>query len=234
LSTDQPSISLTGPLSRRRLADEVRDRLASAIRAGELRPGERLVEAQLARTLGVSRSPVREALRLLERSGFVVADSGLYYVPRLGFEDLRELVQLRIALERLAVSLIVQSKPPKDLSTLEDIAHRMHEAVSAGSDTAALSSLDAEFHARLCDLPGHARLARMRQEMADEIGLAIAAANLSFPGREGFAEGHDEVITALRTVDRSTAESTIERHILSGLERYELTARNESQAATTG
>ncbi len=232
LSTDGSPTSLAGPLTRRRLADEVRDRLAAAIRAGDLPPGERLVEAQLARALGVSRSPVREALRLLERSGFVVADGGLYYVPRLGLDDVRELVQLRVALERLAVSLIVQDGPPDDLSVLEDVVVAMREAVAADpSDAARLSKLDAQFHERLCELPGHVRLARMRQEMADEIELAITAANLSFEGGEGFAEAHDEVIAALGTGERDVAESTIEQHILTGLERYERAAQRQGPAA---
>lgn len=218
-------------MTRRRLADEVRDRLALAIREGELPPGTRLVEAQLARRLGISRSPVREALRLLERSGLVLAQEGLYFVPELGLQDLRELVQLRVALERLAVSLIVQRRPLPDLSALDEVVERMRATVVGDpSATAELSQLDSQFHRILCELPGHARLARMRLDMSDEIELAIAATNLRFASGEGFPEAHETVLAAIRTGRRSRAEHAIESHILSGLQRYEATSKGNGAA----
>lgn len=214
--------SLGGPVERRRLVDDIHERLATAIKVGALPPGQRLVEAQLARDLGVSRAPVREALRLLERTGLAHAQGGLYFVPSLGIDDLRELVDVRIALERVAVTYVARRADDEEIATLKPIVARMGQVAAAPrSPKARLSGLDASFHRRLCELSRHARLQRVWAEMADQIDLAIATTNLSFPRYDGMAEDHDVVVTALLGRDAAECEQVITRHIQAGMARYE-------------
>lgn len=206
------------PLQRQRLADEISDRLARAIRSGDLEPGTRLVEARLARELGVSRAPVREALRQLERSGLATADKGLYWVPSLDVEDLRELVLLRIALERLAIALAAERASDDDIDALAQVVARMYELEETQpKNIRALLDLDAGLHRSLCELSGNRRLRALWTEMDDQIRLAIMTTNISFPEPRGVADDHQLIIDALRTRDRDRCERAIESHIRSGL-----------------
>lgn len=210
--------ALGEPLKRQRFADEISDRLAKAIRNGDLEPGTRLVEARLARELGVSRAPVREALRHLERSGLATAEKGLYWVPSLDVEDLRELVLLRIALERLAIALAAEQASDEDIDALAQVVARMHELEETQpSNTRALLELDAGLHSSLCKLSGNRRLQALWTAMDDQIRLAIVTANISFPEPRGVADDHQLIIDALRTRDRDRCERAIESHIRRGL-----------------
>ncbi|CAA9268355.1 MAG: hypothetical protein AVDCRST_MAG93-2519, partial [uncultured Chloroflexia bacterium] len=104
--------SLTAPLTRT-LADEIVGRLTQAIMSGELGPGERINDEVIARNLDVSRGPVREAIRQLERQGLIVTRRNRgSYVARLERQDVDEVYTMRLALERLAVQRAIQYAQP--------------------------------------------------------------------------------------------------------------------------
>jgi DNA-binding GntR family transcriptional regulator len=207
------------PIERSSLVDIVRDRLISMIQRGALKPEDRIVESRLAQNLGVSRSPVREALRQLEQQGLVASSVGRgYRVPLLDERDYRELTQLRIALERLAVRMLVDDGlSAASEKRLRSIVEEMRRATAQSTpDLATLTMLDSRFHAELCRLAGNARLVVMRESIAGQVALALAAFNRSFPGTRHFAERHEAIIDAITSGDGAAAERVITDHILAG------------------
>lgn len=217
-----PPSYLSRPLARSTLSEEVSQRIAAAIRDQELAPGTRLVEAQLARTLGVSRAPVRDALQQLVRTGLVVSTPDGYRAPMFDMRDLRELLQLRMALEQLAARLIAENGSAPRLERLEPIIGRMRKVEVREHDGAdVLSDLDRQFHRLLCVQSGNPRLVRCWDEMAEQINLALVTTNRAFPGGEGFARDHELLLRPIADGNRAACDAAIEDHILGGLRRYE-------------
>lgn len=142
---------------------EVLNTLRKAIVTGKLRPGEHLEEGALAAQLGVSRSPVREALRQLEEQGLVVS------IPRHGSyvrdfdeKDIKEIFILRAALESLACELVLRENrlQDSDFAFLQDLIHQQEEAIKNG-DFDRLTELDLQFHGFICQCTACQRLCKM-------------------------------------------------------------------------
>ncbi len=128
------------------LRDVVFQTLRGAILRGDLRPGERLMELQLAAKLGVSRTPIREAIRMLEQEGLAIT------IPRKGAEvakmtekDMEDVLCIRCALEELAVRLSCEKMTPEELSELKQAMDEFEE-ISKGSDITAIAKADVNFH----------------------------------------------------------------------------------------
>ena len=135
---------------RRTLQGEgVYDRLCEQIRSGTIRPGARLTETELAARLGVSRTPVREAIRRLEADGLVDHQprSGAV-VRQLAYPEIMELYEMRTVLEGTAARLSARAASPMELEALRSINAEMARAVE---DAARLVRLNRQFHARLLD-----------------------------------------------------------------------------------
>jgi DNA-binding GntR family transcriptional regulator len=180
-STEQ---SLQGQTSSHHLqVTTVVDELVKGIRAlvmsGELRPGDRLVEEPLAQRFGVSRPPVREALRLLQRDGIVTS------VPRKGFivvpitaEDVREIYELRFGLERTAVELSVPVKDPQRLQPMRDALEVMRGEAAQGDQDLMLAA-NSSFHHALVGLAGNGRLLAAYTSLRMQLQMCMAM-NLNF------------------------------------------------------
>lgn len=148
--------------------------LRRMIMDGTLSPGERVIENRLTVELGVSRPPLREALRLLEREGLVVSQPrrGAIVTP-LTLHDVYEIFTLRRELERLAVRLGI---PVRDTSRLERCRRALAtmEAAAAADDAAALAERAFEFHTSVIGLAGHHRLEDAYRRMQLQMLLCIA------------------------------------------------------------
>jgi len=158
------------------LVDLALERIRGDILRGVLRPGERLVEEQLTRRFGISRAPVREALRLLGQQGLVehLPRRGVR-VAELSADDITELFGLRDALERYAVETALVTTPdPVKLAVLEEATERIERAAREDS---ALDRADAhrEFHVALVDLAGHRHLLRVYEPVIMQLLLYMAA-----------------------------------------------------------
>jgi DNA-binding transcriptional regulator YhcF (GntR family) len=118
----------------RGLGVDIAERLRSAILTGYFGPGERLPEEQLAKTMGVSRGPVREALVTLEREGLIVIRRNRgAFVAQLSREDLDEVYSLRVAIERLAVERCVANATEEDIAELQSVVDRIAELMEDGT-----------------------------------------------------------------------------------------------------
>lgn len=129
--------------------ERARRTLREWILSGELRPGEPISQVYLARLLGVSRGPLREALRLLEREGFVDQEHNRRArVAAFSLEDWDQLSAMRVSLESLAVALAVPRLNLEDIERLEEIQSQMAE-LARGEDGAAWEEQHRQFHAAL-------------------------------------------------------------------------------------
>jgi DNA-binding GntR family transcriptional regulator len=160
------------------------DEIRQLIILGELAPGERIVEADFAERLGVSRGPVRAALAELERVGLVisVARRGTY-VTTFSRADIDELFDVTCALERLAARDAAERATPEQVSHLEERLRMLGEAQRSG-DPAEIVVADLELHRELMVASGNRRLLRLWTQISEEIRFVIAVTQRALPDVE--------------------------------------------------
>jgi DNA-binding GntR family transcriptional regulator len=147
--------------TRQRVRDELRERILT----GRLRPGDRLVERELAEDLGVSRVPVREAIRSLEAEGFLVEQSARRIVVRqLARVDVEELFDVREALEGLAAGRAAERAGAPELKRLERVLADAARATARG-DAARITVLNSRFHDEIVAIAGNTLLTTMLQPL---------------------------------------------------------------------
>jgi DNA-binding GntR family transcriptional regulator len=214
------------PLALRRdttLSTLVAGRIESFILSGQLLAGTRINEAVLARELGVSRGPVREAARLLASQGLVefVANKGAY-VREVSSEELAEIYMLRSLLTGLACELA--TRRASNMDRLEGLYRQMDEAIAAG-DSTAYYRLNLEFHAQLVEMSGSARLQTMLEGLVKEQHLfrqvsLIRAADMAQSNSE-----HRAILDAMASGDSEAARRLGEAHVRAGRDRFEATSK---------
>lgn len=195
------------------LRDMVFDVLMNAIMRGQLSPGERLLEVQLAEEMGVSRTPVREAIRRLELEGFVVMlpRKGAY-VAGLSIDDVENVYEIRTALETLAVRLAAQRMVDEDYRQLDELVERMQATWQEG-DVDNWVKLDASFHELLYKFSRNDRLVQLMSNVMEQISRYRILSLANVEVRHNSLAEHQEVISALRQRDSVEAEAAAARHI---------------------
>jgi DNA-binding GntR family transcriptional regulator len=157
----------------RALSDVALSTIRDALTSGRLKPGERLLEAVIAGQMGISRAPVREALRQLAQEGLVVHKPHRgAFVASLSPSDAREVYSLRAALEGHAAYLVSHSATDTELQELLALATAMQLPAQA-NDLPALIERDFRFHKRLCELAGQKRLMDVWLSMSTQIRAFI-------------------------------------------------------------
>ena len=198
-------------ISRSVLSDQVKDRLLQDILDGRYPPGARIVETRVARELGTSQAPVREALRDLEALGVVetTAFRGAR-VRRPSAAELLEAFAIRAELESLAARLAIPRLTDEDLEGLAAYIREMHRAAEV-DDTHAEATADAAFHGRIVELAGNRALVRVWRtlEPFSRTYITIVA-----PGadRHRIADEHEPVLDALRRRDPEIAVAVLHEH----------------------
>ena len=191
----------------------VEAQLQDAILEGRIALGERIVEADLARRMGISRAPVREAARRLESSGLLVAR------PRHGFavrdftlQQVDDLYQVRIELELMGARLACRHASDADCAAL---LARVDEMVAqAGSlSRARRVAVDLAFHQQLCALSGNAYLLRLFQNLRHEVQLFLALSADSYGDPAALAETHRPIALALQRRDEAALLQALRHHL---------------------
>jgi DNA-binding GntR family transcriptional regulator len=202
------------PIVQPDLVENVYSRLRHAILAGNLGPGMRLVEDPLAARLGVSRAPVRDALRRLEADGLVVSQARRgKVVATLFAQDAWEVYSLRSALEVMAIRLAIARAPAGLAGDLDDIVRAMQEA-SHQHDLIALSSLDVRFHDAISQASGHSRLIKVLDGMHDQIRLlSLQVIDTLYANSEDIPARHMKLAEAIKAGDADAAEAAVRTHI---------------------
>jgi DNA-binding GntR family transcriptional regulator len=195
------------------LREVVFDTLRDAIITGVLRPGERLMESQLAEELGVSRTPVREAIRKLELEGFLVmVPRKGAYVAGISLKDIADVFEVRAALESLATELAAERITEEELEELERILVRKSEIIEQG-DIVKFVECDKKFHDTLYRASRNRRLMQILSNLQDEVHR-FRSVSLAHPGRMRTAlDEHRKVVEALADRDIVRAKALAWKHI---------------------
>ncbi|NPV92642.1 MAG: GntR family transcriptional regulator [Firmicutes bacterium] len=195
------------------LREIVFETLREAIITGVLKPGERLMEVQLAEEMGVSRTPVREAIRKLELEGFVVmvARKGAY-VAGISLKDITDVFEIRAALEGLAASLAADRASEEELEEMERaVANRW--VYLENTDLSSLVETDSEFHDILYRASRNQKLINILSNLREQIDR-FRAVSLASPGRGREAlEEHKKIVEAISIRDPELALKLGQEHI---------------------
>ena len=189
--------------------DVVRESIRELVIAGELRPGDRLVERQLAERLGVSRVPVREALRQLAHEGFVEErpTRGMV-VRRLDEADVETLFDVRASLEDLVCERIVTSATEADLDRVEELVTRAYDALARG-DLQETVALNAAFHAALVEAAGSGVLAAVMEPVSGRMKWLLS----QHDEPRAMTADHAAILRALRDRDAAAARRLCRDHL---------------------
>ena len=195
------------------LRDVVFEALRQAILGGKLLPGERLMEIHLANQLGVSRTPVREAIRKLELEGLVIM------IPRRGAvvaeitrTDLEDVLEVRMALEELAVRKACVNITDTQLTELARASRRFAECVKH-DDLTASAQADVDFHEIISSATGNRRLIHILDNLREQI-YRYRLENLKDKGAyPALIRQHAEILSALEARDEERAAKAIRSHI---------------------
>lgn len=190
------------------------DVLRAAIVSGQLRPGDRLKEAELSEQLGISRAPVREALRQLEHEGLVAS---LPYrateVLGISQEEIAEvLVPIRLTLETFAFRRALPLLTLDDLASLGELLRTMRQAASSG-DLDALAAADVRFHELIIERSGQPHCLQIWRSIQPRVRAYFRRDAPIHSRLEEIADEHEELLQVLRRGDEVELLETLRRHI---------------------
>ncbi|HKJ08112.1 MAG TPA: GntR family transcriptional regulator [Gammaproteobacteria bacterium] len=203
----------TGPIQRRALYQQVADRLRKRIYDGELTAGEPIDEKQLCASFGISRTPLREALKVLNSEGLVeLVPSRGCFVKHVDFDELHELFVVMAALEGLCAREAVQRSDEADVQRLEGL-HAGLEAHAAAGDIDAYYEDNFRFHEALQELSRNRWLQRVAADLRKILRLARHT-QLTVEGRlQGSLEEHRRIMDAVRRRDADAVEQCMKEHL---------------------
>jgi len=184
--------------------------ILEAIEAGEYRPGDRLVESELAERFGVSRTPVREALQRLETQAMLSRDGRSLIVASLDHNQLAELYEVRAELEGLAARLAAKHASAEEVRVLSDMVEADRALVG---DPAALARANRRFHRQL-HLASHNRFLVQQLDLVHRSMALLATTSLAAEGRgpAALAE-HEAIVRAIAAGDGPAAQEALRLHI---------------------
>jgi DNA-binding GntR family transcriptional regulator len=195
------------------LRDVVFNTLRQAILRGELAPGERLMEIQLAERLGVSRTPIREAIRKLELEGLVLM------IPRKGAEvakisekSLRDVLEVRRSLEELAIELACERITKEGINELEAAQTAFCEALKT-NDTMEMAETDEHYHDIIYNATGNTRLVQILNNLREQMYRYRLEYIKDASKRQNLVVEHDHIIRAIREHRIDEARAAIRDHI---------------------
>ncbi len=224
------SIQVFKRVPHRSLREAALSAIRQAILRGDLKPGQRLMESDIAEQMGMSRAPVREALCQLETEGLLVSEPHRgTFVAELSATDLWEIYTLRAAIESLAVRIVTERASAETLAQLQQAVADMVQAAREG-DLARLAALDMSFHEMLCRASGHSRLLDAWLGMTVQIRTFIDLTHtLCLPADE-VVSIYTEVVEHIQNGRAEEAGRTLARHIL---EAGECIGREQARAPET-
>ncbi|MET4101234.1 DNA-binding GntR family transcriptional regulator [Roseovarius sp. MBR-78] len=184
--------------------------ILDAIDSGVFKPGDRLVESDLAERFGVSRTPIREALQRLETQSMLTRDGRSLIVASLDYNQLSELYTVRAELEGLAARLAAMHATPEEMRVLRDMVEDDRALLHRPKD---LARANRRFHKQI-HLTSHNRFLVQQLDLVHRSMALLATTSLAAEGRgeDALAE-HDAIVTAIETRDGDAAAKALRDHI---------------------
>lgn len=195
------------------LREVVSETLRQAIQDGVLQPGERLMEIQLAEELGVSRTPIREAIRKLELEGFVVMIPRRgTYVANISLKDISQVFEIRSALEELAAGLAAERITEDEIEYLERMMVEIGTYIEVG-DMEKIVEADVNFHEVLYKASRNLRLVEIINNLREQI-LRFRSVSMNQPGRLACTwEEHRQLVEAMAEHNAAQARRIARLHM---------------------
>lgn len=208
------ALAKVAPIKRASLSAQVSKVIIEGLLEGRLQPGDRLVENDLVDLLGVSRSPVREALTELARSGVVVRELGRGgRIREWTGKDLEDLFGVRSELEGYAARLAAKNAVPAFQSKAGRIIARMRTA-ARNDDYMAMIELDLEFHEIIWDLSGNELLQEVLQGLSQQFRFFLTLNWKFHGGLDQVANKHQRLLDAVMSGDPKVAEPAMHEHVV--------------------
>lgn len=195
------------------LREIVFESIRGAIISGNLKPGERLMEVQLAEKLGVSRTPIREAIRKLELEGLVVMipRKGAY-VAGLSIKDITDVLEIRAAMEGLASALAALRITDEEIEALELVAVEFHKALE-DDDIPGMIQKDMEFHDKIFKASRNERLIQLTNNLREQVQRFREMYITNYNKSKQLSTEHYEIAEAISKRDIEQAERLAKKHI---------------------
>jgi DNA-binding GntR family transcriptional regulator len=214
--TRQGSVTRTRQKECRPVQKDAYTLILEAIDAGVYRPGDRLVESELADQLGVSRTPVREALQRLETQAMLTRDGRSLIVASLDHNQLAELYTVRAELEALAAGLAARHATDEELRVLARMV--ADDRALLGGDPRALSRANKRFHKQI-HLASHNRFLVQQLDLVHRSMALMANTSFAAEGRDEIAlNEHDQIVQAISARDVKAASAALKTHISKAFE----------------
>lgn len=207
------SVNLQLAVTKDSLVSQVAKQLMSAIRRGQIAPGTRLVETEIAQRLNISRGPLREALQQLSQRGLVVkVPNRGWFVLEPSRNDLADMVVLQAALEGLAAWLVASRRDPKEREALARIVRTMREAAAKGN-TERVRQLEHRFREAVCRASGNRFLLKMWSTIDDGLRL-VSAPDPDDRDPRSTVEHCEQLLNELAEGTPAAAGRRFEEHVL--------------------
>jgi DNA-binding GntR family transcriptional regulator len=221
----------TTSIDRVSVAEQAYQTLRNAILTGEIAQGERIVELQIAKSLGISRAPVREATNRLLQEGLV--ESKTHFGPSvisMTPEKMRSLYDVRVAIEAVAIRQLARQASPGDIEVLEAVVQDMRKAATRRSLAGVVDS-ELRFHEVLRERSGNPYVIHVGKLLDAQVRLALTIDNMRYDNLRDVADEHLPLIDAIRRGDEQKAEKLLATHILGSLRRLPVSAPDQPELA---
>jgi DNA-binding GntR family transcriptional regulator len=195
------------------LSEQVRNFLLKEMTSGHLKPGGRINEAELARKLGISRNPIREAISGLAQKGYLVSSPRRGHRMRvLTVQDIDDIFSFRICVESFAIEQAVPRMTKRDLAGLRTIQDRMFEA-AADNNVTGMREADLALHRGICELSRNRQTLLAHEAIDTEVQILIACVDLELESLAFTAAAHLPIVEALEARDASRAVAAMQHHL---------------------
>ena len=212
---EEPSMPV---IQRHSVANQVYSDLRNRILSGQIPQGERLVESTIARSLGISRAPVREAVNRLMEAGLL--ENRTHFGPsvvQMGNEKIRELYAVRNSIESLAIQAVAQRHSKDNIAELRFLIMVMSDRAEA-NDLPGVVEAELAFHEALWRMADNPYIQKIAGLLFDHMRLALTIDNAAYGNLVDVAREHEPLVDAIETGNPDKASEALTRHIMSSLE----------------
>jgi DNA-binding GntR family transcriptional regulator len=207
------SLDMINKVKKSSLTDEIAAELRKSILSGKLKPDTRLFEKELAEQLGVSRGPLREALRLLEGEGMITSSTGRgSFVNSFSARKVAELYNIRLILEQQAIRLAARRASDEQLAQLEQILNAMLQAGKKGQLDRVVE-LDLQYHEKIWELADHQLLDQILQGLSTQIRSYMAVHTGLYEDLATGIENHKLLFNALKDKNEEASARLMRQHL---------------------
>ncbi|WP_447649215.1 GntR family transcriptional regulator [Pseudomonas abietaniphila] len=199
----------------RNLPDTLAEHIVLLLANGDLRPGQRLFEKDIGAMLGVSRMPLREALRILQAQGFVRTEPNRgTYLCQMGLEETGEMLEVRLSIERIGLRRLLKRSlvEPQVLKVLHGMIAEMRKAATL-MDHLAYCRADLGFHSKIIDLSLSSPLKPMWESLSRAVVVYLMQERTAAFNYDASIADHERLVHLLEAADLGALEIEIEHHI---------------------